>query len=155
MAVVYDLVPVLDTPDLVPVPMFDLTEEDEDVQAANAVMLPAVVVEPGAAAEPEDPATRAPGARRGRRARAPRRCAPGPPPPRMADADGHATTAFERIQSDTRWGRCFSCCRALRPSVSATGQAVLSCPKKDPPNLHTRLRLTPRQIDILDFPRVV
>jgi hypothetical protein len=29
------------------------------------------------------------------------------------------------------------------------------CPKKDPPNWHTRLDLTPQQADLLDFPRVV
>ena len=155
MAVVFDLVPELVASDLVLVPMIDLTEEDEDVQAAKSVRLPAVDVEPGPAPEPEGPAARAPGARRSRRVRAPPRRASGLPPPRLVDADGHATTAFERIESDTRWGRCFSCRRALRPSVSRSGQALLSCSKKEPPNWHTCIPLTAQQADALDFPRVV
>ena len=43
----------------------------------------------------------------------------------------------------------------LRPTVSRAGNAALMCPKKDPPNWHTRLELTPQQADLLDFPRVV
>ena len=39
MAVVIDLVLVLDVSDLAPVPMFDLTEEDEGVKADSAVIL--------------------------------------------------------------------------------------------------------------------
>ena len=155
MAVCIDLVPALDATDMVLVPTFDLTDPDEEM-ATETTACPAMIVgEDGHALVTGDAVGSSSSATRRRRVRAPRRRAPGPPPPRLFDEDGHVTSTFERVQSDTRWGRCFSCRRALRPTVSRAGNAALMCPKKDPPNWHTRLELTPQQADLLDFPRVV
>jgi len=155
MAAFIDLVPALDAVDMVLVPTFDLTDPDEEM-ATETTASPAMIVgDDGHAVVTGDAVGPSSSATRRRRARAPRRRALGPPPPRLFDEDGHATSTFERVQSDTRWGRCFSCRRALRPTVSRAGNAALACPKKDPPNWHTRLELTPQQADLLDFPRVV
>ena len=155
MAVCIDLVPALDATDMVLVPTFDLTDPDEEL-ATETTACPALIVgEDGHALVTGDAVGLPSPATRRRRVRAPRRRAPGPPPPRLFDEDGLVTSTFERVQSDTRWGRCFSCRRALRPTVSRAGNAALMCPKKDPPNWHTRLELTPQQADLLDFPRVV
>ena len=155
MAVFIDLVPALDAADMVLVPTFDLTDPDEEM-ATETTACPALIVgEDGHALVTGDAVGSSSSATRRRRVRAPRRRAPGPPAPRLFDEDGHVTSTFERVQSDTRWGRCFSCRRALRPTVSRAGNAALMCPKKDPPNWHTRLELTPQQADLLDFPRVV
>ena len=156
MAALIDLVPVPDAADIVLVPTFDLTDPD-DVMAIEAIIaMPTNVADLGhavAACELGEPTS--PGTRR-RRARAPRRRALGPPPPRLVRADGHATTNFERIQSDTRWGRCFCPAGVLcgRPFHAPAMQLLLAL-QMDFPNWHTRLELTPQQADLLDFPRVV
>ena len=161
MAVVIELAPVLEAADKVLVPSFDLTDADEGMAADVAVAAPwqqaalplvragGEVPTAGAAGEQDPAPTRRP------RVRAPRRRAADPPAPRLVDAEGHASTAFEAAQSDTRWGRCFSCRRALRPSVSRLGHAMLVCSKQKPADWRTRLQLTPQQADALDFPRVL
>ena len=132
MAAFIDLVPALDAADMVLVPTFDLTDPDEEMATETTTSTGMIVGDDGHAVVTGDAVGPTSSATRRPRARAPRRRVPGPPAPRLFDADGHVTSMYERIQSDTRWGRCFSCRRALRPTVSRTGTAVLACPNKDP-----------------------
>ena len=157
---VIDLVPVLEAVDKVLVPSSDLTDADEGMSADVAWQFlgsrPLPLVRAGGAVPTAGAAgEQGPAPTRRLRVRAPRRRAADPPAPRLVDAEGHASTAFEAAQSDTRWGRCFSCRRALRPSVSRLGHATLVCSKQKPADWRTRLQLTPQQADALDFPRAL
>ena len=107
MAVFIGLVPALNAADMVLVPTFDLADPDEEM-ATETTASPAMIVgEDGQALVTGDAVGSSSSATRRRRVRAPRRRALGPPPPRLFDEDGHVTSTCERVQSDTRWGRCF------------------------------------------------
>ena len=101
MAAFTDLVPALDAADMVLVPTFDLTYPDEEMATETTTSTGMLVGDNGHAVVTGDAVGPTSSATRRRCVRAPRRRAPGPPPPRPFDEDGQATSTFERAQSDT------------------------------------------------------
>eukprot|EP00969_Alexandrium_andersonii_P248779 10994179-Alexandrium_andersonii.AAC.1 len=57
---------------------------------------------------------------------------------------------------ETRWGRCYSCRRALRPGVSARVSPFLRCPQyRADPGHRLCMVLMVAQMQATDFPRVM
>ena len=113
------------------------------------------VVGEGVPVAPETP-HRAPGRRRKQKSKSPREntaedsAVAGAP-----EETGRGRTVMEMLQSDTKYGRRFSCRRALRLGVADSGAPMLFCSQRKPEDWHTRVVLTPQQVDGLDLPRVL